>query len=174
MLSFIQTNRNEDCPLVDLFFLKTFVTVTRTQSFRVAAERHHITQPAVSQHIQILERKLGVRLLERRGKSFSLTQAGRIFLTYAENILKQYEEAKMRVLETNNEFRGTIRIATIYSIGLYNLKPVIQKFFKKYPDIDLHIEYQQSASIYEMILNQTVDFGLVAYPQEKAGVASAS
>ena len=158
--------------MIDLFFLKTFVTVTRTKSFRIAAERNHITQPAVSQHIQILEKRLGARLLERHGKKFSLTPAGLTFLSYAENILQQFDEAKMRVLETSGELRGSIRIATIYSIGLYNLKPIIRKFFKKYPKIELRLEYLPSASIYEMVLNQTIDFGLVAYPQDKTGVAA--
>lgn len=156
--------------MIDLFFLKTFVSVTQTGSFRIAAERNHITQPAVSQHIQILERKLGDRLLERHGKKIRLTTAGRVFLPYAESMLKTYEEAQLRVRETKQEFKGTLRVATIYSIGLYQLQPVIRKFLKKYPDIDLHLEYHHSAKIYEMIHNQTVDFGLVAYPQTKSGI----
>lgn len=158
--------------MLDLFFLKTFVAITKTNSFRIAAERNHITQPAVSQHIQILEKKLNAALFERHGKKITLTPAGKIFLPYAEGILKQYEEAKMRIQEADNKFSGTIRIATIYSIGLYNLQQTIRKFFKQYPEINLRIEYHQSATIYEMIINQTIDFGLVAYPQERAGIIS--
>jgi DNA-binding transcriptional LysR family regulator len=158
--------------MIDLFFLKTFVAITKTNSFRIAAERNHISQPAVSQHIQILEKKLNTTLFERHGKKVTLTSAGTIFLTYAESILKQYEDAKNHIHEMDNKFNGTIRIATIYSVGLYELQPVIRKFFKKYPKINLHLEYQPSASIYEMIFNRTIDFGLVAYPQERAGIVS--
>lgn len=166
------TSKNLSPPMVDLFFLKTFVAITKTNSFRIAAERNHVTQPAVSQHIQILEKKLGAKLFERHGKKITLTPAGKIFLPYAENILKQYEEAKSHIHELDHKFNDTIHIATIYSIGLYELESIIRKFFKKYPKINLHLEYQPNASIYEMIFNRTIDFGLVAYPQKKTGIVS--
>ena len=158
--------------MLDLFYLKTFVAITKTRSFRLAAERNFITQPAVSQHIRILEKKLDTVLFERRGRNIVLTPAGETFLPYAQNILKQYEEAQMRVRELNNRFSGMIRIATIYSIGLYELKPVVQKFLKKYPQVNLHLEYQPNAAIYEMVLNRTVDFGMVAFPQKRNGIVS--
>lgn len=158
--------------MLDLFYLKTFVAITKTRSFRLAAERNFITQPAVSQHIRILEKKLDTVLFERRGRNIVLTPAGEAFLPYAQNILKQYEEAQMRVRELNNHFSGMIRIATIYSIGLYELKPVVQKFLKKYPQVNLHLEYQPNAAIYEMVLNRTVDFGMVAFPQKRNGIVS--
>lgn len=158
--------------MLNLFYLKTFVAVTRTRSFRLAAERNFITQPAVSQHIRILEKKLDTILFERRGRNVVLTPEGEAFLPYAQNILKQYEEAQMRVRELNNRFSGTIRIATIYSVGLYELKPVVLKFLKKYPQVTLHLEYQPNAAIYEMVRNRTVDFGMVAFPQKKDGIAA--
>ena len=158
--------------MIDLFYLKTFVAATKTRSFRVAAERNFITQPAVSQHVRILEKKLGAILFERRGKSVALTPAGETFLPYAENILKQYEEARIKVSEIDNKFNGTIRIATIYSIGLYELQPTIGKFLKKYPEVNLHVEYHQNVTIYEMVSNRVIDFGFVAFPQKKNGVVS--
>jgi len=158
--------------MVDLSVIRSFIAITKSGSFRIAAERNHITQPAVSQHIQILEKRMNATLFERHGKKTSLTPAGKIFLPYAESILKQYAEAKIHVQEANNEFRGTLRIATIYSIGLYELQPVINKFFRRYPKINLHLEYHSNAAIYEMVINQTIDFGLVAFPQEKAGIVS--
>lgn len=158
--------------MIDLFYLKTFVTLTKTLSFRVAAERNFISQPAISQHIRFIEKKLGVTLFERRGKSVLLTPAGKTFLPYAENILKQYEDAKTHLRELENKFGGTIRVATIYSVGLYELKPVVRKFLKKYPQVNLHIEYQPNAAIYEMVRNRTVDFGMVAFPQEKDGIVA--
>lgn len=158
--------------MVDLFYLKTFVAVTRTRSFRVAAERNFVSQPAVSQHIRVLEKKLGAALFERRGKNVALTRAGETFLPYAENILKQYEEAQTRVRELDNKFGGTIRIATIYSIGLYELQPVIKQFLKKYPEVNLRVEYHQNAAIYEMVAGRVIDFGFVAFPQKRSGVVA--
>lgn len=158
--------------MIDLSFIKSFVAITKTGSFRIAAERSHITQPAVSQHVKVLERQMKTALFERHGKKVALTPAGKTFLPYAENILKQYEEAKMCVWEIQNEFKGTIHIATIYSIGLYELRSTINKFLRKYPKIDLHFEYHHNDAIYEMVMNRTIDFGLVAFPQEKAGIVS--
>ena len=158
--------------MINLFYLKTFVAVTRTRSFRIAAERNFITQPAVSQHIRILEKTLNAVLFERKRKSVVLTTAGQTFLPYAEGILKQYEDAKDHVRELDNKFTGTIRIATIYSIGLYELKSTVQKFLKKYPSINLHIEYQTNAAIYEMVTNRSIDFGMVAFPSKRAGIVS--
>ncbi len=158
--------------MINLFYLKTFVGVAKTMSFRAAAERNFITQPAVSQHIRFIEKNLNVSLFERRGKNVLLTPAGKAFLPYAENILKQYEDAQAHMRELENKFGGTIHLATIYSIGLYELKPVVQKFLKKYPQVNLHLEYQKSSTIYEMVANRTVDFGMVAFPQKRSGVVA--
>ncbi len=158
--------------MIDLFFMKTFISVAQTKSFRLAAERNHITQPAVSQHVRVLEQKLGCTLLERKGKNINLTEAGKIFYTYAENILKEYEEARVRINEIDNQFTGTIRIATIYSIGLYTLQPIIRKFLKKYPSVNVHLEYAQNQHIYEMITDNAIDFGFVAYPKKVSGVVT--
>jgi DNA-binding transcriptional LysR family regulator len=158
--------------MINLFYLKTFVAVTKTRSFRITAERNAITQPAVSQHIRILERTLETPLFERRGKTISLTPAGQTFLPYAEGILRQYEEAKMRVREMDNKFSGTIRIATIYSVGLYEMKTAVGKFIKKYPHVHVHMEYHHNTAIYEMVINRSVDFGIVAFPQRKNGIVT--
>lgn len=156
--------------MLNLFFIKTFVSAAKIGSFRIAAERNFITQPAVSQHIRALEKTMGCALFERRGKKLFLTSAGKVFLPCAENILKQVEEAKMLVGEAMHHFNGTIRIASIYSIGLYELQPTVRKFLKKYPQIDIHIEYFHNNVIYEMVSNRTVDFGLVAFPRKAHGV----
>jgi len=156
----------------DLSFIKSFIAITQSGSFRIAAERNNITQPAVSQHIQTLEQKVGAELLERHGKKIRLTPAGKTFLPYAKNILNQYEEAKKRIREGRRDFQGTIRIATIYSIGLYELQPILKKFLRRYPKVNLHVEYHNHSVIYEMILNRTIDFGLVAFPQDRPGIHS--
>lgn len=157
--------------MVDLFFLKTFISVAETKSFRVAAEHNHITQPAVSQHVRILEQKLDCTLLERKGKNVNLTEAGQTFYTYAKNILNLYEEAKTNIDEMQNKFTGTIRIATIYSIGLHKLQRIMRKFLKQYPEVNIHLEYAQSQKIYEMIEANHIDFGFVAYPKKIPGIA---
>ncbi|MCA9405183.1 MAG: LysR family transcriptional regulator [Candidatus Omnitrophica bacterium] len=158
--------------MVDLFFLKTFVSAARSKSFKTAAERNFITQPAVSQQMRALEKKLGGKLFQRQGKNIVLTSAGEILLPYAENILHQYTEAQSRIQKMESHYIGTIRTATIYSIGLYDLQPLVRRYLSKHPQVTIQLEYNQSRRIYEMVQNQRIDFGFVAYPKEMPGVQS--
>ena len=59
---------------------------------------------------------------------------------------------------------GTVRVATIYSIGLHDLPPYLKKFLKAYPTVNVHVEYRRSNQVYEDVLGNVVDLGLVAYP----------
>ncbi|MCA9409009.1 MAG: LysR family transcriptional regulator [Candidatus Omnitrophica bacterium] len=158
--------------MVDLFFIKTFVSVAKTGSFRIAAEKNFITQPAVSGHIKVLEQQLNCKLFERRGKKTFLTASGEIFLTYAENLLKTYEEARLQIDLIHNRLSGSIKLAAIYSIGMHELKTFLQTFIKKYPYIHIDIEYHHSDDLYELISNRKVDFGLLAYPKKLPGINS--
>ncbi|MBI2094722.1 MAG: LysR family transcriptional regulator [Candidatus Omnitrophica bacterium] len=156
--------------MINLFFLKTFVDTAKTGSFHSAAQKNYVTQPAVTQHVKILEDKFGCKFFERQNKKIVLTPCGKTFLPYAENILKQYEESKMRLKEMKQQFTGMIRLATIYSIGLYELQPVVKHYLKKFPKIDIRLEYHPFEKIYEMTANRGVDFGFVAYPKKKYGI----
>lgn len=158
--------------MINLFFIKTFVAVAKTGSFRIAAERNFITQPAVSGHIRILENRLNCVLLERRGKKVVLTACGEKFLVYAQELLQLYQEAKLQVDLVNNRSSGLIRVGTIYSIGFYELKSFLKVFLRKYPNINVQLEYYQNHQIYELILNRKIDFGLVAYPKPIKGIKS--
>src|ERR1039458_6697571 len=126
--------------MVDLFFIKSFIAVAQTGSFKLAAQRSNITQPAVSQHIRILEQKFHCSLFERSSRKTTLTPAGKVFFVYAQQMLDSYQNAHNEIEKMNNLSIGTVRIASIYSIGLYQLKPVIQKLLKQYPKINIHLE----------------------------------
>lgn len=155
--------------MINLFFIKTFVAAAQTGSFRLAAEKNNITQPAVSQHIRILERTLNCILFERSAKKVVLTADGQIFMSYAQQILDLYEDAKTEIAEHHNRYTGVIHILSIYTMGLYQLNPIMQHLLKKYPGININLEYCHSDEIYEAIKAGTADFGLVAYPKPKAG-----
>ena len=152
--------------MIHLAFIQSFVMVVKTGSCKAAAEKLYITQPAVSNHIQTLEKEIGAVLFEGKGKKDHLTEAGKNFLPYAENILQQYQEAVELATRNIDQVTGTIRIATIYSIGLYQLQTIILKFLKKYPQVGIHLEYHPNAVIYEKILTRTIDFGFVAFPKK--------
>ena len=156
--------------MVNLFFLKTFIDTAKTGSVRESAVKNYVTQPAVTQQIHLLEEKLGCKLFNRHNKKMALTACGKIFLAYAENILGQYEESKMRLREIDKNHVGTVRIATIYSTGLYQLQPIIRQYLRRFPKMDIRLEYHSFDKIYEMVANHQIDFGFVSHPKERRGI----
>ncbi len=155
--------------MINLFFFKTFISVAETGSFRLAAEKNNITQPAVTQHIQILEKHFHCILFERSLKKIVLTPDGQILMSYARQMLEVYANAHSKITENNKHYAGTIHIVSIYTMGLYQLKPILQHLLKKYPDINVNLEYMHQDDIYEAIKKGTADFGLVAYPKPMPG-----
>src|SRR5262245_65358291 len=79
--------------------LEVFLAVARAGSFRRAAERVHLSQPALSQHVGELERGLGARLFERRGRSVALTEAGRILEDHALRVLATLDGAQQAIAD---------------------------------------------------------------------------
>jgi DNA-binding transcriptional LysR family regulator len=156
--------------MIDLFFVKSFIAVAQTGSFRIAAHRNNITQPAVSQHIRLLEHKLQCSLFERSSRKTVLTPAGQVFMIYAQQMLEAYQNACTEIEKMNNLSVGSVRIASIYSIGLYQLKPIVQHFLKQYPKINIHLEYCPHNAVYQMVKDKLVDFGMVAFPKETEGL----
>ena len=60
---------------------------------------------------------------------------------------------------------GTIHISTVYSIGLHELPPYVKAFLSKYPEVNIRVEYRRANNVYEDILTNSIDLGLIAYPQ---------
>lgn len=150
--------------MLNIFFLKTFVDVAKSGSASFAAQKNYVTQPAVTQHLQILESKLDCKLFERHKRKFELTPSGHALLHYAEIILRQFEEAKTRIGEINQRQSFNLRLGTIYSIGLYELQPLVKQFLKKFPETHIHLEYHPFHQIYDLVANRDIDFGFVAFP----------
>ncbi len=144
--------------------LKVFCDLTETESFTKAAQINHITQSAVSQQISSLERQFKSLLIERSKKKFRLTREGQVLYDTSKQIVQAYETLHSRLQELKDIISGTIRLATIYSIGLHELPPYIKRYMKSYPTVNVHIEYRRSNQVYEDVLGNVVDLGLVAYP----------
>lgn len=159
--------------MVNIHFLKTFISLARTRSFQAAARENAVTQSAVSQQIRTLESRVMKPLIVRSGRKLELTPEGSLFLQYAENIVNQYEEAVHKLAQTTKDHSGTVRISTIYSVGLYRLQPVIKKFLRKYRKINVHLEYYHNDIIYQRVRDNIDDFGFVAYPQASGRIALA-
>jgi LysR family transcriptional regulator, transcriptional activator of the cysJI operon len=148
--------------------LKVFCDLAETESFTKAAQINGVTQSAVSQQISALERTFKSLLIERSKKKFRLTREGQALYDYSKQIIQTYESLHNKLQELKDIISGTIRIATIYSIGLHDLPPYIKRFMKSYPTVNVHVEYRRANQVYDDVLSNVVDFGLVAYPAKDA------
>lgn len=146
--------------------LKVFCDLAETESFTRAAQINGVTQSAVSQQISSLERQFKSLLIERSKKKFRLTREGQVLYEYSKQIIQTYEGLFAKLQEIKNVISGAIRVATIYSIGLHDLPPYLKKFLKGYPTVNVHVEYRRSNQVYDDVLSNVVDLGLVAYPNK--------
>ena len=152
--------------------LKIFHDLVETQSFSLAAERNFVTQSAVSQQVRGLEEKFKRRLLERvRGRrEVRLTDAGRSFYEESRNVLAAYEGLQERMRSHVGTISGTVRVATVYSIGLHELPPIVRRFMALYPSAKIDLEYSRTTRIMRDVLSGAIELGIVAYPEKRRGL----
>jgi len=144
--------------------LKAFCDLVETQSFTQTARLNNVSQSSVSQTISALERQFDALLIERSRKNLRLTPEGEIFYSHSREILQAYAAIHNRLQEIKHAISGEIRLATVYSLGLHDLPPYLKRFLKKYPEVKVRVEYRRANRVYEDVLGNIVDLGLVAYP----------
>jgi LysR family cys regulon transcriptional activator len=147
---------------MDLRQLRSLVTLTESGfSVSRAAERLHLVQPAVSQHLARLERELGVQLVSRRGKRLTgLTAAGEQVLDYAQRVLSGVQNIRQIGREHANEATGVLRVGTTHTQARYVLPPVIKAFSAAYPRVELQIHQGTPQQLVEMAVGEGVDFSI--------------
>jgi DNA-binding transcriptional LysR family regulator len=152
--------------------LKVFCDLVDMQSFSLAAERNFITQSAVSQQIRTLEEKFQRRLLERvRGRrEVRLTPAGEVFYRESKNVLECFERLNENMSGMVGKISGTVKIATVYSVGLHELPPKVREFMSKFPNVKIDLEYSRTTRVVRDVQNGTVELGVVAFPEPKRGL----
>ncbi len=155
---------------MQILLFKVFRDLAETASFSEAARRNAITQSAVSQQVKALERRFGVRLIERGKKNFSLTKEGRVFLGAAREILSVVDGLDARLRELREEVSGDLSLAAVLSVGLHELPPFTRQFGSLYPQVKIHTDYLRSSEVYAAVLAGKVDAGLVAYPAARRGL----
>jgi LysR family transcriptional regulator, transcriptional activator of the cysJI operon len=138
--------------------------LVETESFTKAAQINGVTQSAVSQQISALEGHHHSLLVERSKRKFRLTREGQVLYEESKKIIATYSALFDRLQEIKDIVSGNIRVATIYSIGLHDLPPYVKKFLKTYPTVNVQVEYRRANEVYDDVLSNVVDLGLVAYP----------
>ncbi|MBI2094737.1 MAG: LysR family transcriptional regulator [Candidatus Omnitrophica bacterium] len=150
--------------------LELLLELVKTGNFSLTAKRYFRTQPAVSIAVRKMEEELGVRLVERGGRRVKLTPEGDLLKKQMADILRLVGDLKFQASVLGRRPKGRVKIATIHSVGLYELGDTIKLFIKKYRDIRLDLRYEQSREIYDLVHEKEVDFGIVAYPVQTAAI----
>jgi DNA-binding transcriptional LysR family regulator len=152
--------------------LKIFSDLVESESFSRAAKLNGITQSAVSQQLRAMEKHFNVLIVDRSQKQFRLTREGRKLYESSKEILHLYDQLDSELQEMKKVISGTIHISTIYSIGLHELPPYVKKFMQDYPSVNVRVEYRRSNLVYEDVLHNSVDLGLVAFPVKQRQIES--
>lgn len=155
--------------------LKVFCDLVETQSFSLAAERNFVTQSAVSQQIRTLEDKFKRRLLERvRGRrEVRLTTSGEVFYRESRNVLACYDQMNESMRGLVGTISGTVKVATVYSVGLHELPVKVREFMTKFPAAKIDLEYSRTTRVVRDVLSGTVELGVVAFPEPRRGLTIA-
>lgn len=151
---------------MDTGSLTTFLEVARTGSFSLAADSLLLTQPAVSKRLAALEESLNVRLFDRVGRQVTLTEAGRLLLPRARQLLLDLEDMRRTVAALEGPVAGTLTIGTSHHIGLHRLPPVLRQFTAAYPAVRLDLRFIDSEQAYESVLSGDLELGIVTLPPD--------
>ncbi len=141
------------------------MAVVEEGGFNRSTTRLHMTQPAISYQIKLLESDLGMPLFYRLSRGISPTEAGRVLYQHALKIEESVHQAAQALERLSDGVAGEVRIGTVNSVGIYFLPPVLQNLRSKYPSARPTVLYRNSYEIVDALLANRVDVALVANPQ---------
>jgi DNA-binding transcriptional LysR family regulator len=122
--------------------------------------------------VQEVERRLGVTLFDRTKRPLDLTPAGRLYAEFCRDVLRREQEFTLALESLTGDVAGTVRVASIYSIGLSEMTRLREEFLRRHPTAHLLVEYMRPDKVYEAVRNDAADLGLVSYPQSSREVVA--
>ncbi|MBC8166692.1 MAG: LysR family transcriptional regulator [Bryobacteraceae bacterium] len=145
--------------------LRLFRDIAQTRSLTRAAELSRVTPSAASQHLNELEKKLGTQLLDRSTRPLTLTGEGKLYQQFCVDVLRRNEEFQAALDQLRSEVEGTVRVAAIYSVGLSEMSRLECELSAHLPNVRLEVDYLRPEKVYESVLADGADLGLVSYPE---------
>jgi len=146
--------------------LKVFCDIARCRSFSQAAAMNDLSQSAASQIVLHLEKRLGVRLIDRSTRPLQLTSLGKTYYEGSKELIERYQELEAGIVQAQARLTATVQVAAIYSVGLGDMNQFVERFLADHPNAEVHIDYLHPDQVYERVIDGTVDFGLVSYPRK--------
>lgn len=153
---------------MELRQLRYFVAVADHRHFTRAAEAQFVSQPALSQQIQALERDVGAPLFDRLGRRVELTAAGRVLLEHARRVLREVENARAALEDVRGGVRGELTIATIQTANVGFLVDVIARFRRSHPGVMVRVREERSDAVAGILRSGGAQLGLAYLPVENA------
>ena len=150
---------------MDLDHLSLFKDIVSHRSISRGAKEHGVTQSAASQAVQEFERALEIRLLDRSRRPLEVTDAGRLLYDFARDVLRRQQRFRSELEDLREEPAGIVRIASIYSVGLSEMSRLEKTFHSRLPRGRLEVDYLRPEKVYEAVLEDRADLGLVSYPE---------
>lgn len=151
---------------MDTQLLEAFLAVADARSFSAAADRIHLTQPAVSKRIAQLEEQLACRLFDRIARNVKLTDAGHALLPRARAILQDVADTRQLIRDLSGGISGQLRIAISHHIGLHRLPPVLKAFASRHPEVTLSAEFMDSEVAYGAIVQGRLEVAVITLAPE--------
>ncbi len=155
-----------------LWELKLFKEIASNRSVSRGAAHCGISQSAASQHLQEVERRLGLDLLDRSKRPLELTEAGRLYFEFCRDVLRREGQLGLELDSLKGVVSGEVRVASIYSVGLSEMSRIQSEFSTRHPAAHLHVEYMRPDRIYDAVRTGAADLGLVSYPEASREIAA--
>lgn len=149
---------------MDYTQLKTFTEVAHIGNLTQAAERLHLSQPAVSAQIKSLEKRLDVTLFKRTTNGMALTPAGEVFLPEAEALLQHHHKLDCFAKTLSEHYVTHADLGLIHPVAPDKITGLTQSILKQDPDIMLHIQYGMSGEIEQRVLDKQLHGGFFSVP----------
>ncbi len=150
--------------LPQLAELKVFCDVASLRSCSEAAKVNNLPQPTVSRWIHNLEESLGGLLFDRTKRPMQLTPMGQAYYEGCKRLIEQYLELEASLRRSFIGQAISVRVAAIYSVGLWDMGQYVERFEAEHPHARVHIDYVHPDQVYQRVLEGTVDLGLVSFP----------
>jgi DNA-binding transcriptional LysR family regulator len=146
---------------MDAHLLEAFVNVIDQGSFSEAAERLHLTQPAISKRLSALENLVGNRLIDRSNRTIRLTDAGARLLPHARRIIDEVHNARLALSDRRGSVAGRLSVIASHHIGLHHLPAWLRRLNREYPEVSLELKFMDSESALDLMEKRTAELAFV-------------
>lgn len=151
---------------VSLSTLRLFLRVAQTRSFSETSRLEHVSQPALSRTIRLLEEQLGARLFDRNTRNVSLTAAGAQLQPIAERLISEYDLAFTDLAQALSGERGRVTVGALPSVAAAFLPAALARFHGERPQVEVRVEDDLSGPLLDALQDRRIDFAVTIAPEQ--------